>query len=479
MSSKDNETSRGESGSGTPNIPKRPARTIDLEAEEVEVDKQAAAPDAESDAETTASNDDASGSEPDAGANTESDGVEAGGLSGNGKAPPPPRTPPSELKRFVTHLAAGLVGGLVGVVAAGVGLDRLPLSGLMGNSGAPDKAAQVEQRLDELASALQEQQKTITSLPAGTVIKTLEERLNAIETKPAPEPALPEGIDQRLARLEETLKTLESAGAGPDATGIEQAAALTARLDAIEQALESKAKALGDEIADAKAAAAAAATAAAKSAGSEIIDDAALGKLDARLTALEQKLANLAARPETAVSTTGGTEAAIVLAFESLRRAANHGDPFQTQLEVLDRLAGTNVDLKALSASAKNGVPTPTVLLRELPSRLADARNALSRPDNETFLDRLASNASSIIRVRKVGPVDGSDASAVLSRLEAAAKAADLNAAITQARQLEGPPAEAIRPWLEKAEARRTLDAALKAIEAGVLARVGNGVEQR
>ncbi len=75
----------------------------------------------------------------------------AGGTAegGEAEAPPPPRTSLPELKGFVTHLAAGLLGGLVGVVALALAWGGLATSD---ESGAPDIAA-LEQRLAKLEAA--------------------------------------------------------------------------------------------------------------------------------------------------------------------------------------------------------------------------------------------------------------------------------------------------------------------------------------
>ena len=84
---------------------------------------------------------------------------------------PPPRTSPTELKSFVTHLAAGLLGGLIGVVGLAVAWNMIPL----GATKAPDLTP-LESRLAKLEAA---------PPPAGDAealgaldarVKTLEER---------------------------------------------------------------------------------------------------------------------------------------------------------------------------------------------------------------------------------------------------------------------------------------------------------------
>ncbi|MEZ0279400.1 MAG: hypothetical protein ACAH04_09425, partial [Methylibium sp.] len=82
---------------------------------------------------------------------------------------PPPRTSPTELKSFVTHLAAGLLGGLIGVVGVAVAWNMIPL----GTTNAPD-------------------------------LTPLESRLAKIETAPPPA-----GDAEALGALDARVKTLE------------------------------------------------------------------------------------------------------------------------------------------------------------------------------------------------------------------------------------------------------------------------------
>src|SRR6476620_4527935 len=92
-----------------PGSGKRPAPTIEGTATEVSIDAAPAetgSPDPAVEAEKF----DPEGSEPK-----------------RGPKKPPPRTSPTELKGFFTHLAAGLLGGLIGVVALSLVWNKLPV----------------------------------------------------------------------------------------------------------------------------------------------------------------------------------------------------------------------------------------------------------------------------------------------------------------------------------------------------------------
>jgi len=455
MSSKDKAVPPADDETGKSDLPKKPARTIELEAEEVAVDEETLS------AESAESDDDP-------GEETADDAESP--LDGDGKPPPPPqRTKPTDVRSFVTHLAAGLVGGLAGVVGAGIGLGTLPLSGITSGGAPVATTVQIEERLDEITTAVSEQGKKISTLPGSAPLEEVKARLAAIEAKPATQTGVPPEIGERLAKLEKTLKTLEQAGGTSGASEAEQAAALVARVDGVETALEKRYAALEDQIARTKSEI----SEAAPDSADIVAGKAEIAVISERIKDLEQKVTAIANRPAAAPVTTGGKAAGLALAFQALRRAADNGTAFKPQLDSLKSLAGDGVDLAALTSVASKGVATQTSLLSDLPGALKSARSAASRSKDSTLLERLASNAQSVVRVRKIGPIDGNGTGAVLSRMEDAARNGNLKMAVDEAGQLDGAAAESVKSWLEQARARIALDIALLKLETGLLANLG------
>ena len=454
-------------GDGASGSSKRPSRTIELEAEEVEVK-------AKTDEDEPAGEegpDEAAGSlEP-----PEETGDEHPPPS---PAPPSQRTKPSEVKSFVTHLAAGLVGGLVGVVGAGIALDKLPLAGLMGTSEAPEQVkqiAQIEQRLTALDGKLSGQSKSLEGVARADKLDALEARVAAIENKPEAAPGVPQDFTDRLGKLENTLKTLISTAGEEGASGLEQSAALTARIDAVSSDLEKRAAALGDEIAKLNKALETRAASESENSGPDA------GALETRLASLEEKISELAARPAPAgqgpdAPGTNSRGAVLALAFESLRRSVESGDAFSAQLEALAKLAPDGLDLAGLEKHASAGVETKQALLSTLPGVLREARAAAVKSDDDTFFDRLVSNARTVVRVRRIGPAEGDSSGAVLARMEARMKAADLDAVLREAKGLSGPSLESAQPWLDRAGAHRASRAGLDALEKSLLASLKPGL---
>ncbi len=461
---KDN-PSAASGGDDAPDSPKRPSRTIELEAEEVEIEVK---PD------------------PDGPVGDE-DGIEAGDehvsstaspeKSATGPKLPLQRTKPSEVKGFVTHLAAGLIGGLVGVVGAGVGLEKLPLSGLLGKSDAPEQIIGIEQRLNALEEKSAGQSKSLEGVARSEKLDTLEKRLTGLESKPSVAPPVPQAITDRLGKLEDTLKTLGSAAGEAGASGLELSTALTAKIDDVSSDFEKRTGAAREEMTELKKALQALETR--QSSGNEDNEKA----LTARLDTLEGKVSTLAARPAmpsgqaSVVHGAGSEGAALALAFESLRRAVESGEPYTSRLEALAKLAPEGLDLSELSKTASPGVETERSLLRTLPQYLRDARVTAAKPDDDTFFDRLVSNARSVVRVRRIGPAEGKTAVAVLARMEVHMKSSGLAAVLQEASGLSGPALKSLQPWLDRAKAHRASRAGLNALEKSLLASLEPGVK--
>ena len=147
----------GDQDQGPGGANKRPAQTIEGKATEISVEPT---PTAEARAE----------SEP-PGGGSEGRRNLAGGASERGAAEalPPPQTSLPELRGFATHLTAGLLGGLVGVIALALAWGGLKF----GEESGPDIAA-IEGRLAKLEAA--------PPAPANAeALSQLESRTKALE----------------------------------------------------------------------------------------------------------------------------------------------------------------------------------------------------------------------------------------------------------------------------------------------------------
>jgi len=384
----------------------------------------------------------------------------------------PPVASPAELKGFLTHMAAGLLGGLVGVLALAFAWGGLPGQA---NHGASPDVSDLEQRLTKLE----------TSKPAsgdGQAVSALDQRVTSLEARAPEAPQDLSELTGRVGRLEQSMKSLaETAAKGGS---VADAAAVSAQIGAAEQRLQASIDlALGEgqaankaalgglerEIADLQARVGALAATGPSADGANVQAD--VTALNARIGKLE------AALPELAVAIDkGATEAkgaAVALAFASLRDAVHSGHPYAAELATLRALTPAEGALETLASHADAGIRTFADLVGSFRTA-SDAALAAAAPGDASLLDSLLASAQSLVKVRKIDADATGDApAAILARAEAQLKQGDLALAVKEADTLQGIPREALAGWIDQAQARLAADDALRRLEGALLASMG------
>jgi hypothetical protein len=402
-------------GDSTPG--KRPAPTIEGTATEIKEPPEAASTDAASEA-----------------GPTEAASV---GEGTGAKVKAPPRTSMPELKGFVTHLAAGLLGGLVGVVALSFFWSKPPTP----NDAAPD-LTKIEQRI----GALETVPKTAVD------VSGLDTRIKALETKKpdaAPAPDLSE-LTGRVARLEDTLKALgETASTGGS---VADAAALDAKVGDLEQKLQAR---IDTKLTEGEAS------------ERQAIDEtkSAIADLNAQVGALSE------AERSADRDASSAKSAASVLAFANLRAAIDSGRPYATEIAALRSLAPNIGNFGALPAFAEQGIPTLAELAASFKTASDTAIDIVSATasKDESFFGSVLQSAKSMVRVRRIdGDATGDAPDAVLARAAAKLKQDDLVAAIQDAESLQGAPRQALASWIDAARARASAEDTLSRLEASL-----------
>jgi hypothetical protein len=388
---------------------------------------------------------------------------------------PPPRTSPPELKGFFTHLAAGLLGGLVGVIALAF------VWGIPGRKAeAPDLSA-IEQRLAKLETA---------PAPAGdaTALAALDTRLKSLEgRKPEPQADL-SSLSTRLSKLEASIdalaKTAEEGGSVPDA------AALDAKIGEIEQRLDGKiASALGaEDAAQAKSLEAVEAEIASLKAKLGALAEAKLGEgesdlgpelhgLDQRIAKLETALPNLASVIEQ--SSANMQTGAAAIAFANLREAVDAGRPYAPDLDALNALAPKLGDLGVLPSRADKGIPTVPALAEALQQTAQASGPAAPGAANASFIDSVIASAKSSVQIRRVDAgASGSGPDAVLARAVQSLGKGDLAAAVKEVETLPDSSRQFLAPWLENARARLAADETLAKLQGTLLSSLSGEVSE-
>jgi hypothetical protein len=412
-----------------------------------------------------------------AGASGPEEGGRGEGLNDSGSAgrddppsPPPPRRRLAQLKSFLTHLAAGLVGGLIGVIAL-----ALSWSGFgPGQKSAPaPEIAAIEQRLAKLEAAP-------LSAPDTQALSALEGRIAALEaSQEANAPKLSELAD-RIAKLDTSLealaKTAEEGGSVPAAAAIGQ------QIEEAEQRLDTK-------VADALAKGEAANTAAIEEIAKGLAElraklgalaEAEFGTGDAsaaqpELAALAERLAKLEAMlPELAGAidkeAAGAKSAALAIAFANLRAAVSDGRPYAAELDTMGTLAPALGDLGVLPAYAEKGIPTLLDLTRSFAAARDEALAAPAPEGDASLVGSLVASAQSMVKVRRIDEAPaGEGAEAALARAKSALDNDNLAAAVKEVETLDGKARDAFSAWLGEARARLAAGETLTRLEGALL----------
>ncbi len=378
----------------------------------------------------------------------------------------PPRTSGAEFKSFLTHLAAGLLGGLVGVLALAFAWKLIPAR----NADLSEVSA-VKTRMDKLEAA-----RPATDNPKA--LAALDERVKTLETRKVEAAPDLSNLTGRVTRLEGSLDSLaKTAEAGGS---VAEGAALDAKVNDMEQRLQgSVASALDAQKAETAAALEAVqGELAALKAKLGALAEANLGNeadLGPELTGIDQRLAKLEGTLpalSTAIdrSAASARSGALAIAFANLRDAVGTGRPFAAELAAVQTLLPETQDLGDLGAYAGTGIPTVPELAQQLQA-LAQASLTPPPPSaSESFLDSVIASAKSAISVRRIDAAgESGEPGDVLARAEAALKQDDLATAVKEVETLPAPSRDAFSGWLDGARARIAANETLGKLESTVL----------
>lgn len=354
----------------------------------------------------------------------------------------PPQTSDSDLKGFATHLAAGLLGGLIAVVG-------LPLFWDVGGKSTPPDISALETRLVRLETAPPQdavQAERITRLEDAlkTMAQTAKEDGSVADAA---------AVSQQIHEAEERLQARidESVGSGQtaDAEAMQQIQSEIA-------ALKGKVVALGETASGDQ------------SSAPEIM------ALSERLVALEAAVPNLVGAIDKEMA--GTRSAALALAFSNLRAAVNEGRPYATELTTIRSLAPGAADLGILPDHAEKGIPTVPGLVRSFRTAKETLLTSEAEPADDSFLGSLMTSAQSLVKVRRVdGNPTGNAPGDVVARAEAALDRGQLAEAVAEIGALKDDSGENFSAWLKDARARLSADETLKQLEGVLLASLAGG----
>jgi hypothetical protein len=382
----------------------------------------------------------------------------------------PPRTRIAAAKSFMSHLVAGLIGGLIGVIAAAL------------SSGGPSPdVTWLEQRIAKLEGAphLAPDEKTIAEM---------ESRVAALEESETASASKLSQLSDRVAELDTSIESL--AKTAEEGGSVADAAAIGQQVDEAERRLKAKiddALAKG-EGADASALAGMEKAIAELKSKLNALAEAQLGTGDAtvsqpELATLIERLSKLeAVLPELAGTidkeATGAKSAALAIAFANLRAAVSDGRPYAAELDTITALAPALGDLGVLPAYAEKGIPTVPGLARAFPEVSDQALAASAAPVDESVVGSLIASAESLVTIRRIDEAPaGEGAEATLSRAQKALDHDDLAVAVKEVETLQGKPREAFASWLGEGRARLSAGEALTRLEGALLISLSGDAE--
>jgi hypothetical protein len=134
--------------------------------------------------------------------------------------------------------------------------------------------------------------------------------------------------------------------------------------------------------------------------------------------------------------------------------AVERGDTYASLLTMTKALAGDPKRLAPLEPFAATGLPSAAALGRQLSGLAPALYQAAGAAPREGILDRLAASAEKLVRVRPIEDVAGTDAVAIVSRVEARAAQADLSGALAELAKLPANVREPANAWIKTAEQR-------------------------
>ena len=336
---------------------------------------------------------------------------------GERRVSPPPAASISEMKSFVTHLAAGLLGGLIGVIALAFAWHLIPA----GTGQILPELGKIEERIAKLECA------PPAPAPDTEALAKLDGRIKALEGQTPPtSPGSP--MTDVCATRAVALKAL--AEAAKDGGSVTDAAAITQQVTEAEQRIQAKLdKALAD------AAAANAATLQAM--------QAAIDELKAKVGRSPKQGSAATHRPTSRRSPSGrqarGLRPKSTRAWPARNRPprrsplpisgprSRDGRPFATELATIKSFVPDPGDLGPLPAYADKGIPTVPELTRSFAASRDAALAAAAPAPSGSLIDRLLASASTLIKVKRVDEAaTGDSPSAVLARAEALLDKGDL-----------------------------------------------------
>lgn len=372
-------------------------------------------------------------------------------------------------------LAAGLVGGVVALLGAGV----LQWTGMLSSGSGPaeyDGAAVAALKAE--VEGLKQQVEAVKSAPGGdtsALSQSVTDLSSALDQAKAEIAALKDAVAQGAAGDGAAVETLnrkvgeiETAVAALKET-LAQGAGGGAALETLNQkldALQSSVVALEGSTASREVIDTVNQKLAALEGAVTAASDAAKAG-EARIATLEQSVSSLSGQ---VASQAAQPKVALAIAAAALKSAIERGGTFTAEVETFAAIAPNAPELPALREIAAKGVASRS----ELAEGMEEAANAMIAADQPLpadagFWDSLWASAESLVKVRPIGAVEGDTVPAKVARMEVAVKSGDFPKALAEFDTLPEAVKAAGQAFADRIKARVAAEGLVAKALAGAL----------
>ena len=185
------------------------------------------------------------------------------------------------------------------------------------------------------------------------------------------------------------------------------------------------------------------------------------GAIEARLDTIEKRLGG--------PGETRGAASAIALA--SLRRAIDGGAPFAAELAAFSALVPDEPAAGVVRSYAESGLMTRSELAARFAIAIEESRRkAADEEADQDITGSILSRLQTVVKVRRTGEGDSSDAGAVMARMAKLLSNGDLAGAVAQGKAAGDALPAGPKDWLKTAQARLAADKALAEADVRMLA---------
>ncbi|MBB6465697.1 COG4223 family protein [Aminobacter carboxidus] len=342
-------------------------------------------------------------------------------------------------RQSASGLLPGLAGGAIALLVAG----GLQFAGVLGAPGGAAGTADNELMRTEIASLKSQLADLGAAANGGAALKGDVDSLTAAvqqvrsEVEALKSSASQAGSSEALAALDGRIKQVETAvtSLSQNSGASTEVAALNERVAGIDAAVKSAGEAAA-------------------------ADDGKIATLEQSVSALTSKVEAQASQPKIALA----------IAASALKAAVDRGAGFGAELETFAAISPEAPELAALRAHAEKGVPTRADIVAETDAA-ANAMIAAAKPVSEDagILERLVSSAEQLVQVRPIGSVEGAGVPETVARMEVAINQGDFAKAVAEYDTLPDTAKAAGADFVAKLKARLDVETLVDTLVAGAM----------